>query len=271
MPTLPVSDILVYYECSGAGEPALLIHGLGSSARDWELQVPALAAQYQVIAADLRGHGRSAKPRGRYSIPRFAADMAGVLRALEAGPAHIVGLSLGGMVALELALGRPELVRSLVIINSGPEAPAGTLRERLGLVGVYLRRVATVRLRGMRRMGEVLAAQLLPEPGQAALRQAMIERWAANDRGAYLAALRAIGGWSVSARLPELRCPALVVAAEHDYTSLEYKRAYCARIPRGELVVIAGSRHLTPIDRPAELNAALLRFLGEHSAPAGAT
>ncbi|NTU85467.1 MAG: alpha/beta fold hydrolase, partial [Chloroflexales bacterium] len=66
MPTIPVDDTQVYYERAGAGEPVLLIHGLGSSVRDWELQVPALAAQYQVIAADLRGHGRSAKPRGRY-------------------------------------------------------------------------------------------------------------------------------------------------------------------------------------------------------------
>lgn len=264
MPTLPVGDIQIFYERAGAGQPLLLIHGLGGSTRDWELQVLALAPEYQVITADLRGHGRSAKPRGRYRIPRFAADMAGLLRGLDAAPAHVVGLSLGGMVALELALGHPELVRSLVIVNSGPEAPAGTLRERLGLVGVYLQRVATVRLRGMRRMGEVLAGQLLPEPSQAALRRSLIERWAENDRRAYLAALRAIGGWSVSARLPDLRCPTLVVAAEHDYTPVAYKRAYCARIPRGELVVIAGSRHLTPIDRPAELNAALLRFLMEH-------
>jgi 3-oxoadipate enol-lactonase len=266
MPTLPIDDIQIAYARAGAGAPVLLIHGLGSSAQDWELQAPDLALRYQVIAADLRGHGGSSKPRGRYRITRLAADMAELLQGLAATPAHVVGLSLGGMVALELALGHPDLVRSLVIINSGPEAPASTLRERLGLIGVYLRRVATVRLRGMRRMGEVLAAQLLPEPGQAALRRTMVERWAANDRGAYLAALRAMGGWSVSARLPELRCPALIVAAEHDYTPVAYKRAYCARIPRGELVVIAGSRHLTPLDRPAELNAALLRFLDEHSA-----
>ncbi|NTU83455.1 MAG: alpha/beta fold hydrolase, partial [Chloroflexales bacterium] len=97
---------------------------------------PPVAAQFQVIAADLRGHGRSAKPRVRYSIPQLAGDMAGLLRALGAAPAHVIGLSLGGMVALELALSHPDLVRSLVIINSGPEAPASTLRERLGLIKV---------------------------------------------------------------------------------------------------------------------------------------
>jgi pimeloyl-ACP methyl ester carboxylesterase len=174
------------------------------------------------------------------------------------------------MVAFELALSFPDLVRSLVVINSGPEAPAQTLRKRLGLVGVYLRRVATVRLRGMRAMGEALAGQLLPEPGQAALRHTFVERWAENDRRAYLAALGAIGGWSVRRRLPALRCPTLIVAAELDYTPVDYKVAYCAAIPRAELAVIAGSRHLTPIDRPAELNATVMAFLRGRGGAGGA-
>lgn len=261
MSTLLVQDIHLAFERSGSGQPTLLIHGLGGSSRDWAAQVPMLATEFDVIAADLRGHGRSDKPRQRYSIPLFAADMAGLLRALDATPAHVVGLSLGGMVALELALSYPALVRSLVIINSGPEAPAGTVLERLRLVATYLRRVATVRLFGMRRMGEVLARHLLPEPEQAPLRQRLIAHWSENEPGSYLAALRAIGGWSARARLRNLHCPALIVAAETDYTSVAYKRAYSAAIPRAELLVIAGSRHLTPIDRPAELNAAVLRFL----------
>ncbi|MEI6776702.1 MAG: alpha/beta hydrolase [Chloroflexales bacterium] len=263
MPSLTLGDIQVYYEIAGSGPPLLFIHGLGSSIHDWEFQVPAFAPAFQVIAADLRGHGRSSKPRGRYRIPQFADDMAALLRALEAAPAHVVGLSLGGMVALELALRSPDLVRSLVIINSGPEAPAQTLRERLGLVGVYLRRVATVRLRGMRVLGESLAKDLLPDPGQAALQRTFIERWAENDRRAYLAALGAIGGWSARQRLPALRCPTLIVSADADYTPVAYKTAYCAAIPQGELSVIAGSRHLTPIDQPNELNTTVLRFLRE--------
>lgn len=272
MPTLLVANSELYYERIGAGQPVLLIHGLGGSSRDWALQAPAFAAQYEVITVDMRGHGRSAKPRQRYRIAGFAADLAGLLDGLNAAPAHVVGLSLGGMVALELALSYPALVRSLVVVNSGPRAPAGTLRERLGLIATYVRRVATVRLFGMRRMGEVLAGQLLPEPEQAPLRQRLIAHWAENDPRAYLAALRAIGGWDVTARLGELRCPTLVVAAELDYTPVTFKQAYAARIPRAELVVIDGSRHLTPFDRPAELNAAILGFLQAQRAlpqPAG--
>lgn len=261
MPTLTLNEGPLYYECTGVGAPVLLIHGLGGSARDWTAQVSDLSASYQVITVDLRGHGRSLKPRQRYTIPLFAGDMAALLRNLRLPPAHVVGLSLGGMVAFELALSFPALVRSLVIINSGPEAPAGNLRERVILVLTYLQRVAIVRLFGMRRMGEVLAQRLLPEPEQEHLRRYVVEHWATNDRQAYLSALRAIGGWSAMSRLGQIDCPTLVVAAEWDYTPLDYKRAYCARIPHAELVVIRGSRHLTPLDRPAELNAALLRFL----------
>ncbi len=264
MPTVVIDSCELHYERSGSGQPLLLIHGLGSSTRDWEFQLPALEPHCEVIRVDLRGHGRSAKPRRPYSMPRFAADIAGLLRELKVGPAHVIGLSLGGMVAFELAVHQPQLLRSLVVINSWPGSPARTLPARLELIGVYLQRLAIVRLFGMRRMGEVLAARLLPEPEQAALRETFIERWAENDRRAYLASLRAIGGWSVEARLAELRCPTLVVAAEDDYTPLSFKQEYTTRISGAGMAVIPGSRHLSPLDQPAAVNAALLRFLQLH-------
>lgn len=105
-----------------------------------------------------------------------------------------------------------------------------------------------------------------PPPGAGAspalgLRQVFIDRWAENSPRAYLSALRAIGGWNVTARLPELHCPTLVVAAEYDYTPLAFKQNYSTRIARSELLVIPGSRHLTPIDHPDGLNVAMLSFL----------
>src|SRR5579859_4812705 len=98
MPTAKLDGVDIHYESTGTGPAVLLLHGLGSSGRDWEYQIPSLTG-YRVIAPDLRGHGRSSKPGGRYSIAGFAADMAGLLRALGARPAHVVGLSLGGAVA----------------------------------------------------------------------------------------------------------------------------------------------------------------------------
>ncbi|MFX5610710.1 alpha/beta hydrolase, partial [Acinetobacter baumannii] len=98
--------------------PVLLLHGLGSSARDWEYQLPALLGRYRLLVPDLRGHGRSGKPRGGYSMAGFAEDCAALLDRLGCGPVHLVGISMGGMIGFQLACDRPDLLRSLTIVNS---------------------------------------------------------------------------------------------------------------------------------------------------------
>jgi pimeloyl-ACP methyl ester carboxylesterase len=258
MPTLRIDDCDVHYEVDGSGPPVLLIHGLGSCGRDWEMQRPALAARYTVVTVDLRGHGESSKPPGLYSIPRFSADVVHVLEALALGPAHVVGVSLGGMVAFQLALDAPALVRSLVVINSAPEVVPRTWKEHLAVKA----RFWALRLAGIRRLGERIAAMSFPEPGQEELRAALAARIASNDVRAYRASLRAIVGWSVADRLGALACPTLVVTGDQDYTPVALKEAYAARIPQARVVVIARSRHVTPLDQPAALNRLLLDFLG---------
>ena len=260
MPIIRVNDVDLYYETRGEGEPVLLIHGLGSSTADWEPQVAALAPRFQVVAFDVRGHGRSAKPRGRYSIPQFTDDTAALIRALGLGPVHVVGISMGGMIAFQLAVSAPELVRTLAILNSGPAMIVRTLAERLMVAS----RMVIVRLMGMRKMGEVLATRLLPKPEHAALRATLIERWAANDPGAYLAALRALVNWSVADRLPGITCPVLVLAADADYTPLSMKEAYTAQLANAELVVIPDARHFMTLERPDAVNQALAIFLEAH-------
>ncbi len=263
MPRARVNDIDLYYEIAGQGQPVLFIHGLGSSTRDWEYQTAFFARYFQTITIDLRGHGQSEKPRGPYAMSQFAADTAALIQQLGVVPVHVVGLSLGGMVAFQLAVDVPDLVRSLVIINSGPEIPAYTFRQRLGALKNYIKRVLIVRLAGMRKMGETLATDLLSAPEQAELRRVFVERWAENDPSAYLAALRAIGGWNVSAHLPALSVPTLIVSADQDYTPVAFKQQYAAQMPRAELFVVRDSRHMTSIERPQALNAALMAFLAK--------
>jgi pimeloyl-ACP methyl ester carboxylesterase len=257
VPELRLDGTRLHYEARGSGPPLLFLHGLGSSGRDWERQVDAFADRYRVVAPDLRGHGRSDKPPGPYSLPGFAADCAALLAALEASPAHVVGVSMGGMVAFQLALDAPERVRSLTVVNSAPELVIRTVRDRLKL---WQRRLI-VRLLGMRRLGEILAGRLFPEPGQAELRRVFAGRWAENDPRAYRASLAAMLGWSVTDRLGELTCPTLVVAAEHDYTPVAAKLAYVARLPQARLVVMADARHAVPMERPEAFNRVLGEFL----------
>jgi pimeloyl-ACP methyl ester carboxylesterase len=261
MPKLHVRDIGLCYEVNGQGQPVVFIHGLGSSARDWELQVPVFSKQYQVVTFDIRGHGKSDKPRGPYSIPLFAADTAELIKELGFTPAHVVGISLGGMIALQLAVSAPDLVRSLTVVNAGPEFIVRTAKERLQV----LQRQLIVRLLGMRKMGEVLSKRLFPKPDQEELRRLFVEHWAENDPRAYRDAMRAIVGWSVTDHLSEIQCPTLVIAADQDYTPVALKEGYAARMPRAELVVIGDSRHATPVEQPEQFNEALMAFLSRQA------
>ena len=263
-----VDDIDLYGEIAGEGEPLLLIHGLGSCCRDWDPQIAAFRQHYRVIAFDLRGHGRSSRPRDGYSIPRFARDTAALLGALQTGPVHVVGISLGGMVAFQLAVDAPHLVSSMTIVNSGPEVPAETFKQRLPL---YVR-LLYIRLLGLRRMAKMIAKRLFPEPGQADLRDGFVARITGNDRRCYAASLRAIfAGWGVADRLGDIRCPVLFLAADQDYTPVALKQTYVDRLPDGRMVVIRDARHALPMERPGDFNHALADFLAPLSGrPGGA-
>ena len=256
MPNTNIGGINLYYEVSGKGQPLLLIHGLGASTRDWEFQVPEFSRTYQVITFDLRGHGQSDKPPGPYTIPLSASDTAGLLKALGVGPAHIVGLSLGGAVAFQLAVDSPSLLRTIVIVNSGPAGFRDTPEDRLGLE----QRIQIVKQQGMRAMGQVLSQRLFPKPEHASLRATFVERWAENDPRAYMDATRALDGWDVTDKLGSIRTPTLVISADQDYTPVAVKETYVKLMPNARLVVIPDAHHATPMEQPLKFNAALTEF-----------
>ena len=255
MPDL--DSINLHYEIHGKGEPLVLIHGLGSSTRDWELQVPAFARQFQVITLDLRGHGKSTKPSGPYSLAMFAEDTARLIKELGAEPVHILGISLGGMVAFQLAIDYPDLVRSLIIVNSTPEMVPRTLKEKTAI----WQRLIIVQLMGMRKMGQVLGDRFLPRPDQADLREIFIERWAENDKSAYLEAMKAVIGWSVIEKLGEISCPTLVIGSDGDYFPISDKETYTKMIPGAELIIVKDSLHALPAEKPGEFNQLVIDYL----------
>jgi pimeloyl-ACP methyl ester carboxylesterase len=261
MPKIQSNGINLYYEIHGEGQPLVLIHGLGSSTRDWEYQVQEFSKAYKVITFDLRGHGQSDKPAGPYSMSMFAADTIGLLRGLGIDRAHVVGLSLGGGVAFQLAVDAPQMLKTLTIVNSTPELIVRSFKDRL----MVWQRIAIVKLLGMRKMGEVLSKRLFIKPEHDALRQIFVTRWAENDQRAYLDAMRALVGWSVTAQIGSIQCPTLVISADQDYSPVPVKEEYTAKIPGAQLVVIPDSRHATPVEHPEQFNLVLQKFLAEHS------
>jgi pimeloyl-ACP methyl ester carboxylesterase len=187
----------------------------------------------------------------------LAADAAAVIRALDAAPCHVVGLSLGGMVGFQLALDEPQLVRSLVVVNSGPEVVPRTAKEHLAIL---VRRVLS-RVLPLRWLGAMFSRRLFPHEEQHALRAAFVTRFAENHKPSYLRTVSTILGWSVAARLESVRQPVLVVSGDRDYTTAARKRLYVDRIRGATMEVVRDSGHATPLDQPAEFNRLVLDFL----------
>ncbi|MEN8242303.1 MAG: alpha/beta hydrolase [Chloroflexota bacterium] len=261
MPKMMVNDLNVYYEDHGAGEPLVFIHGLGSSTKDWEHQVDHFSTRYRVILVDVRGHGQTGKPAGPYSVQMFAQDLAGLIGALGIPAAHLCGISMGGMIAFQMAVDYPEMVKTLTVVNSGANLVSDSFKERWNI----FQRLAIFRLLSMEKIGETLAKRIFIKPEQEALRTVFVERWSENFKPAYMAATRGLVGWTVEDMLGEIACPALLVAADEDYSPLEDKQRIASKMKNAELVVIEDSRHATPVEHPGLFNQTLDAFLSRNT------
>ena len=236
MAYLQLNGCNLHYTDQGEGEPVLLIHGLGSSERDWEYQLPALLPGYRVLCLDMRGHGKSEKPKGGYSVKTFAEDCLAFIAFMQLSKPHIVGISMGGMIAFQLATDRPDVPASLTIVNSGPELIPRHPREYL----LVAQRLFFAHVLPLSAIAKGLATTLFPKSEQQDI-------------------------------LDPIICPVLVISADKDYTPVEKKREYVSRLGDARLEVIEDSRHGTPIDQADKFNALLLDFLAQSgsAAPAG--
>ena len=252
----------LHYRVHGAGSPVLLIHGLGSSGADWALQVPALECGFRVIVPDLPGCGSSERSADGCGIEAFANTLWSLMDDLDEPQVNLVGFSLGGAVALEMALQRPDAVPHLALINSLATYRVDHWRKW------YEARIpaALVRLLGMRTMARLLVGRSFPEPWQQQIRDRAVAVVGSVPAASYLGMATALERWSATDRLDRLRSSVLLIAAEHDFTPLPEKRALAARVG-AKLVVVRDSRHGTPFDSIALTNACLVAHLNDQPMP----
>lgn len=265
MPFLTANGAEIHYEVAGHGEPVLFLHGLGSSTLDWELQLDEFSGRYRTIALDARGSGESRdlkKGSGPFTVAEFAGDALAVLDHLGAAPAHVVGLSMGGVIAFQMAVTRPKALRTMTIVNSAPvfEVAGGG-----AVATLWLRRIIA-RVFGPKGMARMLAPKLFPQPEHEPLRQQFIARMARNRRGAYIATQLAVLGWNVLGLLASINVPTLVISSEHDYPFLANKQAWVRLMPNAEYVEVLDAHHALPVEAPEPFNAALGAFLARHAA-----
>ena len=254
-------DRQLHYVEQGQGPVVILLHGLGSHSKDWSLQLSALAANYRVIAPDFRGHGQSSPSSTSFSIQDLARDIKALVTTLALKEFHLVGFSLGGMVAFSLAGMLPSKVCSLVIINSAPQVANSRwqLKFQLAL------RLIIIRCLGMQRLGVIIGKKLFDSETQAHLADAFAKQMARTDAATYRQTLTAISQFSLGFSLSCITMPVLVVSADNDYTSIAVKQAYTEQLPNAQLVIIENSKHATPLDQPHLLNQQLLNFLQNNS------
>lgn len=262
VPYQQVNGIRLRYETWGVGEqPLALLHGLGSSADDWFMQLGAFAPHYRCVAIDLRGHGLSDKPVGAYSMALLASDVVELLCNLGVAPAHVLGLSLGGMVAQQITIAHPDVVRSLILLNTLP----GLWPPSRGIARLALRRLSPPwHRRAMAEQAARVAGDLFPHPQHAMLKAQAQARLAANDPTAYQQVMRAIIGFRPGRALRRIACPVLIVAGAMDRVVPGTYQARLRRtLPRARFVSIPDGGHACNIEWPDAVNAAVLGFLRE--------
>lgn len=281
MPFAKHGEVKIYWEQHGAkGEPILCIMGLGGASHFWERQTPAFARKHRTIVFDNRGTGQSDKPAGPYSIAAMAEDARAVLDAAGCERAHVLGISMGGMIAQELALAHPERVGGLVLActfarpgqdtervaseaasATGAPSPLSFLREgaNLDLSGVSFKQMFKFM------MSLVLSPEFITREKEwlRSLMQRTIDSGLTIDH--FLAQFRAILKHDASPRLGDLRAPTLILTGDQDKLVPPHHSDELHRlIPGSTLYQVPGGTHGFNIEDPDEFNRRVLDWFAAH-------
>ena len=262
MPKASVNGSEYFYEEAGSGLPVVFAHGLLFDRHMWDHQVETLSSRYRCIAYDFLGHGGSSLGRGEYSLEDEAENLHALISKWGASPAHLVGLSLGGMVGIRLALAHPEDVRSLALLDTSAEEEVAERRPQ------YEALAAAARTRGPESVVDAVVPfffspgfmQSNPEP-VAAFKQQFID---SNIDGIEQATKAVTRRTSVLDRIPEIKVPTLVIVGSEDIATTPDKAQHLAEgISGARLETVAGAGHMTPIEQPERISQLLSEFLSE--------
>lgn len=258
MPYAEVNDIRMYYEEQGQGEPLILLHG-ATGAIDfhligWGHLMPVFAERYRAIHLEHRGHGRTDNPAGRLSYDQIADDVAAYIDQLGLAPAHVAGMSDGGIIALALGMTRPDLVRSLVCVGANYTNDEQTTAANAGIDAEVLEREHP-------EFAEMLAGFHDPHhhPGY----------W--RELVGQLKANLAVAPAYTEADLARIHAPTLLIAGETDlWGNVDQMVTMRRVIPRSEMLILnhAGmdwlSNHVVQFSRADIVGPVVLDFLGRH-------
>jgi pimeloyl-ACP methyl ester carboxylesterase len=273
MPFAELSGAKLYYAESGNGENILLIPGLGLDHNYYRLAIPTLSKTMRVIAVDPRGIGQSSKPKQEYSVESWADDFALLVKSFGKGSMHILGTSLGGAMALALAVRAPEVVKSLIVVGAFSEL------DRAAVLNFNLRARLIERLGMSDEVADYMGLWTMTREfvnsdvgySQMKANQAIIKQ---NSSELYLAFVRSVLAWGrdlpgqenepkFTSQLLKIKAPTLVVGSGNDQLiPLALSEKIAQNIPGAKLHVMPDGGHIPFIEKPDEVARIVLEFVG---------
>ncbi len=255
---IETDGVRLFCYSEGTGPTLAFLHALGLDHTIWKHQYRTFRDRYRVVGIDLRGHGRSDKPPRPYTIEAMAADVAGLLTRGGMAPAVVVGLSIGGMIAMAAAANFPQVVRALAVVAATSEYDPDTR-------GTFLQRAVTAETQGMDIIAEGAPQRWFTPAFLETNRDevsAIVDLLKRNDPRAYAAACRAVAGLDIAAQLHRISCPTLIVAGEHDPAlPPPVVQRLATHIRGARFETVPGASHLVPVERPDNFNRLLEAFL----------
>lgn len=252
-------NVVHFAEAGPAGAPAVVfVHSLGTDHRVWDRVVPALATDHRTLSYDLRGHGLSDAPAGPYRLDQLAEDLQGLVEERGVASAVLVGISIGGQIALECAARHPAAVRGLVLADTA---------ARIGSVDGWNQRIDAVEASGLE-----------------SIVHGVLERWFASSFRAeepscvqgfghilsrmpvagYVASCAALRDGDLTETARRVKMPALVLTGSEDQaTTPEEGRALAGLLPNARFELLEGAAHLPCVEQPSRVAGAIRRFLEE--------
>lgn len=259
----------MHVEQGGSGPVVLLLHGFTGSARSWDAIRAELMTRFTVIAVDLPGHGRSGIPTGAFGMGDVARELAALLTAATTSPAAVLGYSMGGRIALRLALDHPSVVGSLILESTSPGIGDPSEREArrrsdAELASLMVRQGLAAFVDQWEQLPLWARHSRMPAGERARLREIRLS----HDPGMLSVMLTSTGAGEdppVLERLPEIQVPALLIAGMLDAAYVAHARAMAARLPNARVEIVPNAGHMVHFEAPARFHAVVKTFLEAHS------
>jgi 3-oxoadipate enol-lactonase len=258
------NGIVINYEIQGKGADLVLIHGMGDNLSMWYHQVPFFSKYYRVITYDIRGAGETEGPEGEYSLSTFAEDVYQLMRAIGVQDAVFLGYSMGGRIALELAIKHPEMVKAAILSSSPifltPPSPQNAQRRPPMPMPDILSKG------GLEAFAEMHATSAF-SPGFRSKNPAEFERYMKvkllNKPENLSRLMRSLGGIGSPPDLGKVKCPVLIIAGEFDsLVGLESGKQVQKALAGSKFVTLP-TGHAAAIEQPGQFNSVVLEFLSE--------